>query len=43
MTNYHKIWIYKSRYDYICMLKEFKSGTIFYKNKRWKIDYFPKK
>lgn len=25
------------------MLKEFKSGTIFYKNKRWKIDYFPKK
>jgi len=25
------------------MLKEFKSGNIFYKNKRWKIDYFPKK
>ena len=25
------------------MLKEFKSGTIFYKNKRWKIEYFPKK
>jgi len=24
------------------MLKEFKSGNIFYKNKRWKIDYFPK-
>ncbi len=27
----------------IGMLKEFKSGTLFYKNKRWKIDYFPKK
>ena len=27
----------------IGMLKEFKSGSIFYKNKRWKIDYFPKK
>jgi hypothetical protein len=25
------------------MLKEFKSGNIFYKNKSWKIDYFPKK
>ena len=25
------------------MLKEFKSGNIFYKNKRWKIEYFPKK
>ena len=25
------------------MLKEFKSGNLFYKNKRWKIDYFPKK
>ena len=25
------------------MLKEFKSGTIFYKNKRWKIEYFLKK
>ena len=25
------------------MLKEFKSGNIFYKNKRWKIVYFPKK
>ena len=25
------------------MLKEFKSGTLFYKNKRWKIEYFPKK
>jgi hypothetical protein len=27
----------------ICILKELKSGSIFYKNKRWKIDYFPKK
>jgi len=25
------------------MLKEFKSGNLFYKNKRWKIEYFPKK
>ena len=25
------------------ILKEFKSGSLFYKNKRWKIDYFPKK
>ena len=25
------------------MLKEFKSGNIFYKNKSWKIEYFPKK
>ena len=25
------------------MLKEFKSGNLFYKNKSWKIDYFPKK
>jgi hypothetical protein len=25
------------------MLKEFKSGNIFYKNKHWKIEYFPKK
>ena len=25
------------------MLKELKSGNIFYKNKSWKIDYFPKK
>jgi hypothetical protein len=27
----------------IGILKELKSGSIFYKNKRWKIDYFPKK
>jgi hypothetical protein len=25
------------------MLKENKSGNLFYKNKRWKIEYFPKK
>ena len=25
------------------MLKEFKSGNLFYKNKRWKIEYFPTK
>ena len=25
------------------MLKEFESGNLFYKNKRWKIEYFPKK
>jgi len=25
------------------ILKEFKSGNLFYKNKRWKIKYFPKK
>jgi len=27
----------------IGILKELKSGSIFYKNKRWKIDYFPTK
>lgn len=27
----------------IGILKELKSGSIFYKTKRWKIDYFPKK
>ena len=25
------------------MLKEFESGNLFYKNKLWKIEYFPKK